>query len=79
MKIHKECPTTVLAMIGRSETQIPLTIDNSNAYEAWCQRMMDISRMYFSGSLRAVDVERGLFQLIQSGTVKLAAQILNEA
>ena len=69
----------MLAMIGRSETQIPLTIENSNAYEAWCRRMIDISRMYFSGSFRAVDVERGFFQLIQSGTVKLAAQILNDA
>lgn len=80
LKIHKRCVTTVLAQlfIGNS-TQIRITANNSNAYEAWCQRMKDISRVHFGGCFRAVDIERGLFQLIQRGDVESAAQILNDA
>ena len=79
MKIHKQCSTTVLELcIGRS-TQIGITENNSKAYEAWCRRMRDISRVNFEGCFRAVDIERGIFQLIQHGDVEIAAQILNEA
>ena len=80
MKIHERCPTTVLARlrIGNS-TQIPITHNNSEAYEAWCRRMTEISRVHFGGCFRAVDIEHGLFQLIQRGEVETAAQILNEA
>jgi len=80
MKIRDRCPNTVLAQFGLGDsTQIRITADNSNAYEAWCQRMMDISRMHFGGRFRAVDVERGLFQLVQSGDVDTAARILRDA
>jgi hypothetical protein len=41
--------------------------------------MGDISRLHFGGRFRAVDIERGLFQLIQLGDVDLAAQILDGA
>lgn len=80
MKIHGSCPTTLLAnlRIGRS-TQIPITKHNSEVYEAWCRTMIDISDGYFDARFRAVDVERGFFQLIQDGSVTAAAQILNEA
>jgi hypothetical protein len=48
MRIHERCPTTVLAhlRIGKS-TSIPITTNNSNAYEAWCRRMMEISHAHF--------------------------------
>ena len=80
MKIHGSCPTTLLAnlQIGRS-TQIPITKHNSEAYEAWCRNMVDISHGYFDGRFRAVDIERGFFHLIQEGSVEAAAQILNDA
>jgi len=80
MKIHKRCPTTVLAQlcIG-SSTSIPITANNSNAYEAWCRRMREISRIHFEDCFRAVDIERGLFHLIQKGDTDTAAQILNDA
>jgi hypothetical protein len=80
MKIHERCPTTLLAelFLGKS-TQIRITAHNSHVYEAWCHRMGDISRANFDGRFRAVDIERGLFQLIQCGTVEIAAQILNDA
>ena len=80
MKIHKQCPTTVLAQLftGKS-TQIRITERNSNAYEAWCRRMSDISRLHFERSFRAVNIERGLFHLIQCGGKNVAFRILNEA
>src|SRR5205823_7763828 len=80
MKIHKQCPTTLLAnlYLGKS-TQIPITKRNSEVYEAWCRRMSDISSVYFDARFRAVDVERGFFHLIQSGRIEVAAQIFNDA
>ena len=80
MKIHKHCATTVLAQLcAGNSTQIRITDRNSDAYEAWCRRMSDISRVHFGGRFRAVDIERGLFHLIQRGNVEIAAQILKEA
>jgi hypothetical protein len=80
MKIHQHCATTLLAnlRIGRS-TQIPITEHHSEVYEAWCRRMVNISDMYFDARFRAVDIERGLFQLIQERSVEAAARILNDA
>ena len=80
MKIHDECPTTLLRQldVGKS-TQIPITRHNSEVYEAWCRKMVDISSVYFDARFRAVDVERGFFQLIQAGNVVVAAQILSGA
>jgi hypothetical protein len=80
MKIHKQCPTTLLAnlYVGKS-TQIPITRHNSEAYEAWCRKMADISILYFDASFRVVDVERGFFQLIQSGNIEGAVQILRNS
>jgi hypothetical protein len=80
MKIHERCPTTLLAdlVLGKS-TQIRITTRNSDVYEIWCRRMGDISRVNFDGRFRAVDVERGLFQLIQCGRVETAAELLNDA
>jgi hypothetical protein len=80
LKIHKHCPTTLLAglHLGGS-TQIPITKNNSEVYEAWCHKMAEMSREYFGGRFRAVDVERGFFQLIQVGNIAGAAQTLNAA
>lgn len=80
LKIHQHCQTTVLENlhVGKS-TQIPITRNNSETYERWCSRMKEISSLYFDARFRAVDVERGFFQLIQDGSVVLAAQILKNA
>jgi hypothetical protein len=80
LKIHQHCPTTLLAQlhIGKS-TQIPITKRNSGVYEDWCRKMLDISLTYFNGRFRAVDIERGFFELIQRGRVSIAAHILNNA
>lgn len=78
MKIHTHRPTTVLADVRQSPTSIPVNSQNSAAYEAWCLRLAHIQRTYVP-SLRVVDVERGLFQLIQWGCAHCAADILADA
>jgi hypothetical protein len=80
MRIHKRCPKTLLAglRIGKS-TKIPITERNSEVYESWCRRMANISSEHFEGRFRAVDVERGFFQLVQCGNIAVAAQILCDA
>ncbi|EHK67685.1 hypothetical protein KYC_04072 [Achromobacter arsenitoxydans SY8] len=78
MKIHRLRPTTVLAAVRALKTAIPVNTSNSAAYEAWCARLAQIRRLYLP-SLRVVDIERGLFHLIQSGRVQCAADILADA
>ncbi|TAL27201.1 MAG: hypothetical protein EPN94_01845 [Nitrospirae bacterium] len=81
MKITQECPDTILANVHVSEksTQINITENNSLTYEAWCKKNRDISTRYYSSQYRAVDVERGFFQLIQCNQVKIAGEILRDA
>ena len=79
MKIHKAQPGTVLANVHMYPTQIPITDNNSNAYEMWCHKMREISTKYFAGEVRATDIERGFFQLVQEENLPLAGAILRDA
>jgi hypothetical protein len=78
MKIHGERPTTVLAAVRPSKTNIPVSATNSAAYEAWCERLDYIRKKYLP-NVRVVDIERGLFHLIQSGNVATSAVLLDDA
>ncbi|WP_416391659.1 hypothetical protein NR756_03565 [Alloalcanivorax xenomutans] len=80
MRIHEICPDTVLAKISykSGETSIRVTRSNSEAYEFWCVRLEEIRDQYFP-NLRTVDIERGLFHLVQTRQVGQAAQILEAA
>ncbi|MEN4918461.1 hypothetical protein ABE485_07295 [Achromobacter spanius] len=78
MKIHGLRQTTVLAAVRALRNTIPVNTRNSAAYEAWCARLAQIQGLYLP-SLRVVDIERGLFHLIQSGRVQCAADILADA
>lgn len=78
MKIRGAFPETIRATFQAFEnsTQIRITKESSDAYEYWCGKMREVSERYFNGRLRAVDVERGFFQLIQAGKDSIAADIL---
>ncbi len=78
MQMHQVHSDTVLAAFKEDATSIPTSIVNSNAYEAWCDRLSHIAQTYLP-SARVVDIERGLFQMIQSGDVAGAAGILKGA
>lgn len=60
-------------------TQIRVTAVNSAAYYAWCQECQTISNQYYGGVYRAVDIERGIFNLIQNGQMQLAQEIYRDA
>lgn len=56
-------------------TQIQVTVNNEAVYHAWRAECRRISKQYFEGRHRVVDVERGFFQLVQTNQVPLAQQI----
>lgn len=60
-------------------TQIRLTAKNQEAYDAWRAECASISARYFNGRYRAVDVERGFFQLVQSDRVTFAQEAYGAA
>jgi hypothetical protein len=78
MKIHSLRPTTVLAAVRTYKTRIPVSAANSAAYEAWCDRL-DCIRTTYMPTVRVVDIERGLFHLIQAGHAYSAADLLADA
>lgn len=79
MKMQPTCPDSVLSEIKLQQTQIPITAHNSEKYERWCKTLKGIGLRYLGEQSRAVDVERGLFHLIQAGKVQLASDILRNA
>jgi hypothetical protein len=78
MKIHAARPTTVLAGVRQRGGTIPVNRTNSEAYEAWCDRLGYIKSTYLP-SVRVVDIERGIFHLVQSGHIACAAELIGDA
>lgn len=56
-------------------TTIGATHHNQDIYNAWRAECVAISNAYFGGIHRAVDIERGFFQLIQAGNIPAAQAI----
>lgn len=55
--------------------QITVTVNNELAYKGWRNECQAISKKYFKGEYRAIDIERGFFQLVQSNQLPLAQAI----
>jgi hypothetical protein len=72
---------TVLNQLShtKKESQIRISKPNSQAYEAWCNELTSISNTYYEKRFRAVDVERGLFNLVQCNHINDAVRILHSA
>jgi len=47
------------------ETQIRVTKSNQSVYDDWRNECSNISTIYFKSKYRVVDIERGLFSLMQ--------------
>ncbi|WP_027467874.1 hypothetical protein [Deefgea rivuli] len=60
-------------------TQIGVTSSNSLVYYSWCKECIAISHRYYGGAYRAIDIERGFFNLIQGGNLSLAQKIYSAA
>jgi hypothetical protein len=61
------------------DTQIRITKQNVDVYNEWINECLIISRKYYNGKYRVVDIERGFFNLIQKGNLKDAEAIYNAA
>jgi hypothetical protein len=61
------------------DTQIRISRYNEAVYDKWRDECMAISSMYFQASYRAVDIERGFFELIQHGDLSTAQTIYNNS
>ena len=62
---------------AKGEAAIRITRHNEACYERWCQRCRQLAEENFPGSeVRAVDVERGIFQLVIERWKELAARIV---
>lgn len=59
--------------------QIRVTANNQVVYDGWRQECAAISKKYFSGVYRAIDVERGFFHLVQTNQLHLAQVIYANA
>jgi len=62
-----------------SAPNLSLTPAGEAAYDGWRQECRSISTVYFGNGYRAVDVERGLCQLIRSGRLAMAQGIYADA
>ena len=75
---YAETPTPFRRLKWREgETSIRITHRNQAVYEDWCAWCRRVAEENFGDSdIRAVDLERGMFHLVQSSQLELAAAIL---
>jgi len=66
-------------VFGENETQIRITSHNEAIYNGWRNECAAISQIYFQGTYRVVDIERGFFTLIQQNHLLDAQTIYNNA
>lgn len=63
--------------IAAKETRIRVSETNAKAYERWSNLCRQIAAKYFDGvGIRAVEIERGIFYLVQTKQARVAAEIL---
>ena len=78
LKLREQQPRTILhEVVWREGTSIRVTKKNEAVYEQWsalCRRAA--TDEFHDKGIRAVDIERGVFHLIQTGRAKLAADIV---
>ena len=76
MKLSKFEPVTLFRYI-KSSTSIPCTINNERQYQNWCNLCRKTTELYFQEQgFIAVDIERGIFHLIENGQGEVAANIV---
>jgi hypothetical protein len=80
LTLRAAAPRTVLSTFtfdARRETSIRITAANERSYGDWCMLCRRIASTHLAGTgLRAVDMERGIFHLVEVGETAIAAEIL---
>ncbi|MBU4038041.1 MAG: zinc ribbon domain-containing protein [Proteobacteria bacterium] len=77
MKLANVEPITIFHSIKTYRTYIPCTRENEQQYQNWCGLCKNASIKYFQGQeVFAVDIERGIFCIVEKGQYNVAAQII---
>lgn len=77
MKLKNVKPITVFHNIRSCKTYIPYSQENERQYLNWCDLCKNASTKYFQGQeVFAVDIERGIFYLVENGRHNIAAEII---
>lgn len=82
MKLRSTQPRTIfsVAPMPPHAVIVPITLAMVEFYESWYRLCVAIATEYFTpDGFRAVDIERGVFWLIESGQAEMAAIILAQA
>lgn len=78
-KLRLEQHRTLLHDLKVQPTSIPVTEHNERVYAAWCSACLSFAAtLGRERGWRAADVERGFFQLVDTGHVAVAARLLAE-
>ena len=74
----KECGVkTFFHDVSERPTYIPITDHNCEQYDKWCEKCRDTADCYFQSSgIIAVDVERGIFHLVNKRKLDKAANLV---
>lgn len=74
---NQERPNIFHEVSHKEDTSIRITKQNEVIYEQWCSICRRIAANDLNNmGVRAVDVERGVFHLVQTGRIELAAQVI---
>ena len=80
LRKHKHTNIFHEVAIGSREKRIRINEVNEAVYERWSSSCRQVAAQYFSDrDVRAVDVERGIFYLVQTGRAHYAVEILANA
>jgi hypothetical protein len=82
LKLREQPVNTVFREIiaPNNPTTIRITRHNESIYEHWSRQCRHIAARYFAENrFRAVDIERGIFQMMGAGQARIAAGILSDA
>ncbi|GAG44048.1 unnamed protein product, partial [marine sediment metagenome] len=82
MKLREEDQQTIFhdVTLRSNATTIPVTRTKEEFYERWCDLCRRITRENFDGTdVRAVDIERAIFYLVDTNQSELATEILTGA
>jgi hypothetical protein len=77
LKIKESVIRTLFDDVAKYPTCIPINRQNSRQYVLWCQKCKETANTYFKNTeIIAVDVERGVWKLIDKGHLSQAADIV---
>ena len=68
---------TLFAKVKQHKTSVPITQPNERRYAEWSQLCVRGSETYFTGTgVIAVDIERGIYQLVNEDRLDIAAELV---